>query len=478
VRRRIGVDPAEAVGTIHAFYFATADRKARLMGARHVEMAKPWLRQIYVTHEAFPHPSLRHEIAHVVAGRFGDPWFGVAARRVAGLPVLVNPGLIEGLAVALDWPGSSRSMTPHQSMRAMELLGYAPSADDVFSVRFMTLSSARGYTAAGSFLRFLLDTYGPAPVRAVYRSGGDFAAAFGKPQAALVAEWRAMLATVEVPAADLEAARERFRGKAGCSPARARTCWRPARGARRCARLARGDRARGDRRLLRAGVRRRARGAGLRAGPGGDARAAATPAEVRAGRAILRALGDGRAQGAPGPRQRARRRCSRLDARGGRSRRGPGRTSPPRWRCRSTTSAGAPSRPWIAPSTAGAPTGRFLARLLLRHDRRRSGVGHGRGGPGARRRLRALSARPAAARARPGRGRDGQPQRRVDAGPAVAALRPRRGAPPGRGRRGAPATRSRSMARRDAWRRTGVALDRALADDWRARRAAAPVTAR
>ncbi|MBK9031665.1 MAG: hypothetical protein IPL61_10080 [Myxococcales bacterium] len=235
----IGVTPAE-VGTIHAFYFATAERKAALMGARHVEMAKPWLRQIYVTHEDFPHPSLRHEIAHVVAGRFGDPWFHVAARRVLGLPVLVNPGLIEGLAVALDWPGSSRSMTPHQAMRAMEQLGFAPDPSEVFSVRFLTLSSARGYTAAGSFMRFLLDTYGAAPVRAVYASGGDFAGAFGKPRAALVAEWRAMLATITVPAADLEAARERFRQggvfERPCPHARAR---REAEAGRR---LQRGDR--------------------------------------------------------------------------------------------------------------------------------------------------------------------------------------------------------------------------------------------
>lgn len=205
----IGVDVA-SVGTIRSFYFANADRKARLMGARQVEMAKPWRREIYLTHESFPHGSLRHEIAHVVAGQFGDPWFHVAARRVLGLPLLVNPGLIEGLAVAIDWPGG-RGMTPHQAMRAMELLGFAPSAGEVFSVKFLTLSSARSYTAAGSFLRFLLDTYGAAPVRAVYASGGDFAAAFGKSRDALVAEWRAMLATVVVPAADLEAARERFR---------------------------------------------------------------------------------------------------------------------------------------------------------------------------------------------------------------------------------------------------------------------------
>jgi hypothetical protein len=224
---RIGV-PVDAVGTIHAFYFATAERKARLMGARHVEMAKPWLRQIYVTHEAFPHPSLRHEIAHVVAGRFGDPWFGVAARRVVGLPVLVNPGLIEGLAVALDWPGSGGSLTPHQSMRALELLGFAPDPRDVFSVKFMTLSSARGYTAAGSFMRFLLDTYGAAPVRAVYRSGGDFAAAFGNRRR----RWWPSGARCSPPSrCRRPTSRPRASGsaRAACSIARARTCGRRAR---------------------------------------------------------------------------------------------------------------------------------------------------------------------------------------------------------------------------------------------------------
>lgn len=236
----IGVDP-DRVGTIHSFYFASSDRKARLMGARRVEMAKPWRREIYLTAEPFPHGSLRHEIAHVVAGTFGDPWFHVAARRVGGVPVFVNPGLIEGLAVALDWPGGARGMTPHQAMRAMELLGYAPAADEVFSVKFLTLSSARSYTAAGSFLRFLLDRYGPAPVRAVYASGGDFAGAFGKSRDALVAEWRAMLATVEVPAADLEAARERFRrGGVFSRPCPHAIAARQERAGRQ---LARGDRA-------------------------------------------------------------------------------------------------------------------------------------------------------------------------------------------------------------------------------------------
>ncbi len=209
VCRTLGVDPAR-VGTIRSYVFASSEQKGRLMGARRVEMAKPWRREIYLTHEDFPHGSLRHEIAHVVAGTFGSAGFDVSARSVLGLPLLFNPGMIEGVAVAADWPGT-RALTPHQSMRAMELLGFAPSAREVLGVRFLTLSSARSYTAAGSFIRFLLDRHGPAPLRALYASGGDFDRAYGTSQAELVRAWREMLATVEVPAADLEAARERFR---------------------------------------------------------------------------------------------------------------------------------------------------------------------------------------------------------------------------------------------------------------------------
>lgn len=207
----LGVDP-DRVGTIHSYLFASDEQKGRLMGARHVEMAKPWRREIYLSHDGFPHPSLRHEIAHVVAGTFGDPWFSVSAGRVVGMPLLVNPGLIEGLAVAVDWPGSSRTMTPHQATRALELLGWAPPADQLLSLRFLTLSSARSYTTAGSFVRWLLDTQGAPAVRTLYATGGDFEAAFGVDQATLLAGWKQMLETMEVPAQVLESARDRYRG--------------------------------------------------------------------------------------------------------------------------------------------------------------------------------------------------------------------------------------------------------------------------
>jgi hypothetical protein len=202
---QLGVAPA---GKLRSFYFADRDQKARWFGARDVEMAKPWRREIYLEHRAFPHGSLRHEIAHAVASAFGDPLFGVATRH----GVFANPGLIEGLAVAIDWPGGYDRPTPHEAVRAMQDMGVQPAIGQLLSLQFFSVSSARGYTTAGSFLRFLLDSRGAEQLRALYRTAGDFEAAYGAPLATLEAEWRTMIGKIELPPGASEAQRERFRG--------------------------------------------------------------------------------------------------------------------------------------------------------------------------------------------------------------------------------------------------------------------------
>ncbi|MDB4959717.1 MAG: Tetratricopeptide 4 [Myxococcales bacterium] len=199
-------------GKLTSFYFGDHLQKGRWMGARDVEMAKPWRREIYLDHRAYPHPSLRHEIAHAVASEFGDPIFGVASRRILGVPMLVSPGLIEGLAVAVDWPAGYERLTPHESVRAMQVMGLTPTISELLSLRFLAVSSARSYVTAGSFLRYLLDTYGAAKLRALYHSGGEFDEAYGKSVTELENEWRTMIGKIELPADIIEGTRERFRG--------------------------------------------------------------------------------------------------------------------------------------------------------------------------------------------------------------------------------------------------------------------------
>jgi hypothetical protein len=202
---QLGVAP---VGKLRSYYFADREQKGRWFGVRDVEMAKPWRREIYLEHRPFPHGSLRHEIAHAVASAFGDPVFGVATKH----GVFANPGLIEGLAVAIDWPGGYERPTPHEAVRAMQDLGVQPSIRQLLSLQFFSVSSARGYTTAGSFLRFLLDSHGAAKLRALYHTGGDFEAAYGAPLATLEAAWRTMIGQIVLPPGSTEAQRERFRG--------------------------------------------------------------------------------------------------------------------------------------------------------------------------------------------------------------------------------------------------------------------------
>ena len=51
----------------------------------------------------YPHPVIGHELAHVLAGSFGEGPFRVAGAAGGLVP---NPGLIEGVAVAQPRQGA------------------------------------------------------------------------------------------------------------------------------------------------------------------------------------------------------------------------------------------------------------------------------------------------------------------------------------------------------------------------------------
>jgi hypothetical protein len=211
LRRFYGVAPADR---IRIFYFADDEQKRRLYGAADVDMAKPWRLEVYLTLRAFPHPVLKHELAHAFSAVFGDRAFGVSFRwgRALGfVPVpLFSPGLIEGSAVAADWRNQG-GLTRHQWARAMILLHKAPPLRSVMGYGFMASAAGRSYTLAGSFCRFLVRRHGAAAFRRVYQSGGDFRQAYGKSLAQLEAQWKRFLRTVPLTDRELDLARERFR---------------------------------------------------------------------------------------------------------------------------------------------------------------------------------------------------------------------------------------------------------------------------
>ena len=119
LRSTLHADP----GRIRSFIFASDQQKRRLMGAAKTLIAKPWRNEVYLSQQRFPHPLLKHELAHVFLGQFGDAALRISMGKIS-LPVLPIAlpvpiiGLIEGVAVAVDWP-AQEDATPHDLVRCV-----------------------------------------------------------------------------------------------------------------------------------------------------------------------------------------------------------------------------------------------------------------------------------------------------------------------------------------------------------------------
>ena len=190
---------------VHSFVFKDPDQKRGLFGAGKVEVSLPWKGHIYLHHLPFPHAVLHHELAHTFGGAFGDPVLGLSASGPN-----VNMGLVEGLANALA-PRSSFNLDLHDQAAALDRLEKRPGLSGIMGLGFWAGSSSRAYTAAGSFVLWLLETEGVDPVVAVYRSGGDFEEAFGRSLEDLEQDWLTFIRARTLEEADIEAIRQRFK---------------------------------------------------------------------------------------------------------------------------------------------------------------------------------------------------------------------------------------------------------------------------
>lgn len=162
--RFFGSEPTE---TLHVYIYPDAERKRRWMGAESVELAKPWLRQVHIVAPQYGSTIVTHELAHVVAADFASWPFRVPMRG----GIAPDPLLIEGLAVAAQWP-IHESMTVHQWAAAMRRLQLAPSVEELISpAAFFSQTGSRSYTIAGSYLRFVRDTFGVQALLQLYRRG-------------------------------------------------------------------------------------------------------------------------------------------------------------------------------------------------------------------------------------------------------------------------------------------------------------------
>ncbi len=143
--------------------------KGRLMGRFQHVHRQPWRREIYVQASAYPHPVVGHELAHVLAGSFGQGPFRVSGPLGGWIP---DPGRIEGIAVAAS-PNDNDDFTLDEWAKTLLDLSLLPPLESVFRLGFLGQNSSTAYTVAGAFLHWFHDHYGAAKVRALVWRRGD-----------------------------------------------------------------------------------------------------------------------------------------------------------------------------------------------------------------------------------------------------------------------------------------------------------------
>ena len=154
---------------IDSYVFQNREQKQELMGAGNANIAKPWLRQIYLNYSSYEE-TLKHELVHIIASSFGTTVLKVADN--------FNSAMIEGLAVAID---DNYDGTPvHYLAKLAWQGGYRVSIPTLFSgINFFAQTSSISYIYAGSFIKYLIDKFGVETVKHLYHST-DFKKYCGK----------------------------------------------------------------------------------------------------------------------------------------------------------------------------------------------------------------------------------------------------------------------------------------------------------
>jgi len=189
---------------IKSYVFPNAASKRRLAGAGQTQYVKPWQYSMYLNGADFPHPIMKHELTHAMSAGFGSWPF----RASASTFIWPNVGLLEGLAVAVDWPAKKHD--PHLWSAAQRRTGQAPDIRSLFDpLGFWSKSPRRSYILAGSFVRFLLDNYSLERFRQAYYSG-RLEGFYEKSQEQLIQEWEKYLDGLELSPVVTETARDKF----------------------------------------------------------------------------------------------------------------------------------------------------------------------------------------------------------------------------------------------------------------------------
>ena len=201
----LGTDPVAFHGDrLDVYVYPNHQTQQQLFGSRRTFVARPWTYEMHIRWDRVGDTVVAHELAHLFSAPFGGGPLRLATR--GGL--IPDIGLVEGLALAADWPPSE--LDPHEAAAAMRKLGIAPDVRDTFRPwGFWQQPAGKAYTLMGSFVRHLIDTYGIDAFAKVY-ARGDFEAVYGRPVEALITEWEQMVDGLQIDEARLELAQLRY----------------------------------------------------------------------------------------------------------------------------------------------------------------------------------------------------------------------------------------------------------------------------
>lgn len=172
---------------ISIFIYPNAEEKRKYTGAENVEFTKTWRNEIHITAQSFP-TTIRHELVHILFAQYG----------ISGLGLSNSIGLVEGIAVTFETPDFD--WTVHELASGILRNNLAPKNLESLlgSFGFWTGLGATSYTLMGSFVRYLIESYGIENFKAVYAES-NFSRVYNKPLSGLMLEWKEFLLEQAVP---------------------------------------------------------------------------------------------------------------------------------------------------------------------------------------------------------------------------------------------------------------------------------------
>jgi len=172
---------------ITSVIFGAGSQKKRLFGSANADVAKPWLNQIYLNVERYKR-NLKHEISHIFSANYGSGLFKI--------PSNYNPGLIEGFAVSIE--NNYDTYDIHYLASLAHYFDYRVSLKQLFgNLSFFSNASSISYIYAGSFLKYLSETYSWDEVKQVY-GGMEFSKIFNNTLENLEQDYYTFLKNIEI----------------------------------------------------------------------------------------------------------------------------------------------------------------------------------------------------------------------------------------------------------------------------------------